>query len=98
MRPLTAATIATCGQPPMRRVHCMTTAGSPPSTDDVVGALQAKRRSSDSRHGPDVATLINDAPLAGPLARTRAAGCCQVPQSTSTVSGEPDGNWLQLSP
>src|SRR5579871_5649290 len=98
MRPLTAATSAICGHPPIRRVHCRTAAESPPRIVVVVGALHANRSSRPSRQAPLLAMASGVAVSAGPLAWTRAAGCCQVPQKISTRSREPDGNWLQFSP
>src|SRR5690349_12548362 len=97
-RPPATTSNATCGQPPMRRVHCSITAGSPRKTVVVVGALQSKRSLMPERQGLLVATDIIDAVSPGPASLMRAAGCCHVPQNTSNEPLAPDGSRLQLSP
>ena len=43
IRPPTKAVIARCGQPPTRRVHCISSAGALPRMCVCTGASQAKR-------------------------------------------------------
>ncbi len=78
--PATEATRATCGQPPMRCVQDISTAGTSPRMAVGCGAAQMKRPSSALRQGLAVDSASNCAGAAGPADRTRALGWSQVPQ------------------
>src|SRR5262249_44583729 len=83
--PFTSATMATCAQPPTMRVHCISCAGLPPSTVVATGGSQRNRLSMPVRHWLAVASWASCAALPGPPERTRALGCCHVPQNTSAL-------------
>ena len=78
--PPTTVTIATCGQPPTRRVHCMMTLGWEPSSAVCTGSLQMKRLFSSVRQSLRVASSDSVSALAGGPLLMRALGCSQVPQ------------------
>ena len=78
--PLTDATIATCAQPPTRRVHCISSAGLLPRIVVAVGGSHRKRVSIEVRQGLAVANCTRSAPPPAAPARTFALGSSQVPQ------------------
>ena len=70
--PPTSATIATCGQPPTRRVHCSSSAGLLLRIVVAVGGSQRNRVSSPSRHGLAVTSCASCALPAASGAHARA--------------------------
>ena len=82
MVPFTSATMATCAQPPTqaRALHQFGRVAAEDRGGDR--RSQRKRVSMALRHGLPVASCASCGGAAGPPERTRALGCCQVPQNT----------------